>query len=69
MCTKYFDIGANLTDPVFNGIYRGKEKHPDDFEAIMSRAKEVGLRGYLVTGGTLEGKKSLCPGCITFLAV
>ena len=53
--SKYFDIGANLTDPVFNGIYRGKEKHPDDFEAIMSRAKEIGMKGYLVTGGTLEG--------------
>jgi len=56
--SKYFDIGANLTDPVFNGIYRGKEKHPDDFEAIMNRAREIGMKGYLVTGGTLEDSKN-----------
>ena len=54
MSAKYFDIGANLTDPVFVGIYRGKEKHRNDFEDIIKRGEDVGLSGYLVTGGTLE---------------
>ena len=54
MSAKYFDIGANLTDGVFTGIYRGKEKHPNDWGAIMKRADDIGMCGYLVTGGTLD---------------
>ena len=49
----FFDIGANLTDPVFTGVYRGKQKHDNDFEAIMERAKEIGLEGHMITGGSL----------------
>ena len=52
--SKFFDIGANLTDPVFTGIYRGSQKHENDFEAILERADKSGLKGYLVTGGNLE---------------
>lgn len=52
--SKYFDIGANLTDPVFTGIYRGNRKHEDDFERIIKRASDVGVSGYLVTGGTFH---------------
>ena len=57
MAARYFDIGANLTDPVFTGIYRGKEKHKNDFEDIMARAEKVGLSGFLVTGGNLEDSR------------
>ncbi|CBY43835.1 unnamed protein product [Oikopleura dioica] len=48
--SKYFDIGANLTDHVFTGIYRGNRKHEDDFERIIKR--DVGVSGYFVNGGT-----------------
>ena len=54
---KYFDIGANLTDPVFVGLYRGKQKHESDFDDIMARAKEVGVVGHMVTGGSLSDSK------------
>ena len=53
---KFFDIGANLTDPVFTGVYRGKQKHDNDFEAIMERAKEVGMVGHMITGGSLSDR-------------
>ena len=41
------------------GIYREKQKHENDFEAIMDRAKEAGLVGHMVTGGSLSDRKVL----------
>ena len=32
------DIGANMLDPMFQGIYREKERHPADFSAVLARA-------------------------------
>ncbi|XP_022695788.1 putative deoxyribonuclease TATDN1 isoform X1 [Varroa jacobsoni] len=40
---RFIDIGANITDEVFRGVYHGSTKHPDDFEAMIKRAKQVGL--------------------------
>ena len=48
---KFIDIGANLTDNVFKGIYRGKEVHTNDFNHIMTRALSVGLEKIIVTAG------------------
>jgi len=50
----FIDIGANMLDPMFKGIYRGKEKHPSDFEEIMDRAWSNGLKKIVITAGTLE---------------
>ena len=48
---KYIDIGANLTDAVFRGIYRGKKVHNDDFQHVLNRAFEVGMDKIIVTAG------------------
>ncbi|KAJ3480986.1 hypothetical protein NLG97_g7930 [Lecanicillium saksenae] len=47
---RYVDIGINLADRVFRGKYRGHQKHPDDLEAVVDRAKQVGCTKLLVTG-------------------
>ncbi|KAJ1920886.1 hypothetical protein IWQ60_006897 [Tieghemiomyces parasiticus] len=47
------DIGANLTDPVFRGRYRGKQGHPDDFDQMLERAKRANVSDIIVTGGSL----------------
>lgn len=61
MSGKYFkkliDIGANLTDPMFRGIYHSSLKHQDDFAFMLARAKEAGLEKMIVTGGSLEDSK------------
>ncbi|KTW29870.1 hypothetical protein T552_01074 [Pneumocystis carinii B80] len=54
---RYFDIGFNATDPVFRGIYREKKVHPNDFNEILLRAKEVGCCEMMITGGCLKDSK------------
>lgn len=62
MCSsrKYIDIGANLTDPMFRGVYHSKRKHDDDFNSVLERAWNFGLEKIIVTGGSLnESKEAL----------
>ncbi|DAZ97676.1 TPA: hypothetical protein N0F65_009677 [Lagenidium giganteum] len=55
---KMIDIGANMTDPMFNGNYRGKQKHPDDYDNILQRAHAAGVAKVIITGGTLEESRT-----------
>ncbi|KAL1749172.1 hypothetical protein HDZ31DRAFT_79035 [Schizophyllum fasciatum] len=51
---------VNLTDSVFRGLYHGKRKHDNDFVSVLERAKTAGVRGMIVTGGSLhESKEAL----------
>jgi TatD DNase family protein len=55
---KFIDIGANLTDPMFHGIYRDKKYHESDFDLMLKRAFEGGLQKIIVTAGSLEESRS-----------
>jgi Tat protein secretion system quality control protein TatD with DNase activity len=50
----FIDIGANLLDPMFLGEYRGKQAHPPDIDAVLSRAASAGVERAIVTAGSLE---------------
>lgn len=54
---KLIDIGANLTDPMFRGMYHSSQKHRDDFDDMLTRSKEVGVEKMIITGGSLEDSK------------
>ncbi|KAF4343164.1 DNase [Fusarium beomiforme] len=54
---RYIDIGINLTDPIFRGKYHGKERHPDDLDAIIGRARDVGCTKLIVTGSDLGNSR------------
>eukprot|EP00270_Netrium_digitus_P012198 TRINITY_DN3942_c0_g1_i1.p1 TRINITY_DN3942_c0_g1~~TRINITY_DN3942_c0_g1_i1.p1 ORF type:complete len:315 (-),score=65.19 TRINITY_DN3942_c0_g1_i1:456-1400(-) len=54
---KFIEIAANLTDPMFKGVYNGKEVHAPDIEAVLGRAWEAGVQKIIVTGGSLKESK------------
>jgi hypothetical protein len=55
----FIDIGANLLDSMYNGVYNeGKSYHPPDLDAVLARAWDSGLRKIIITAGNLEGAKA-----------
>lgn len=51
---KFIDIGANLTDPMYQGIYNGSKKHESDLQHVLKRSWDNGLAKLIITGGNLE---------------
>ncbi|XP_046674379.1 putative deoxyribonuclease TATDN1 [Homalodisca vitripennis] len=51
------DIAANLTDPMYKGIYNGTKKHEPDLSNVLSRAWKQGLEKIIITGTSLEESK------------
>jgi TatD DNase family protein len=49
----FSDIGANLTDDVFNGVYSGTKKHDPDRTQVLDRAWQVGVQKIILTVGTI----------------
>ncbi|KAH8415937.1 hypothetical protein KR222_004327 [Zaprionus bogoriensis] len=54
MALKYIDIGANLTDPMFRGIYGGSTKHQADLQLVLERAWQQGLQRLIITSGCVS---------------
>ena len=50
----FSDIGANLTDEMYKGVYHGKTKHEADLSDVLARSWDNGLTHMLITGGSCE---------------
>lgn len=51
---KFIDVGINLSDPVFRGVYYGKKQHEDDLDDVIKRAENAGCVKLMATGSDLE---------------
>jgi TatD DNase family protein len=52
---RFVDIGANLLDERFTeGSYRGKPRHEPDFDDVLQRAADMGMKHMVLTAGTLK---------------
>lgn len=50
---KIIEIGANLTDPMFQGVYNGSAKHQADLNNVLERGWSAGLQKVIITCGTI----------------
>lgn len=51
---QFIDIGANLTDKMFSGIYNNSKKHEQDLEYVLHRAKQNHVEKIIITCGSLK---------------
>ncbi|GMM56780.1 3'-5'-exodeoxyribonuclease [Maudiozyma humilis] len=56
---RYYDIGMNLTDTMFRGIYHGKQYHAPDIPEVLKRARDRHVRTLLLTGSSIEESRQL----------
>eukprot|EP00959_Pyramimonas_sp_CCMP1952_P274583 5740112-Pyramimonas_sp.AAC.2 len=56
---KFIDIGANLTDSMYQGEYHGKQAHDGDMDAVLNRAWAAGVERVMVTAGQLSEVKEV----------
>ncbi|KAI4145007.1 MAG: hypothetical protein LQ340_006461, partial [Diploschistes diacapsis] len=54
---RFADVGINLGDSVFQGVYHDKKAHEDDLDDVVKRALDVGCMKMMVTGSDLKESK------------
>ncbi|XP_076763485.1 deoxyribonuclease TATDN1 [Xylocopa sonorina] len=54
---KFIDIGANLTDPMYQGVYHGSQKHQPDLDKVLERSWNNNLSKIIITAGNIEESK------------
>ena len=48
------DIGSNLTDEMYSGMYNESKKHEPDLDKVLQRSWDVGVEKIFITAGNLE---------------
>lgn len=51
---RFYDVGLNLTDPMYQGIYHGKKYHECDIKQVLKRAQLARVETMLLTGSSLH---------------
>ncbi|GAW79063.1 TatD-like deoxyribonuclease [Plasmodium gonderi] len=61
----FIDIGSNLTDKMFDGIYN-KKKHENDLQYVLNRAKKNNVEKIIITCCSLEDIDKSLKICETY---
>ena len=56
--SQFFDIGANLLDPIFSGVHHGKQRHAADLDAVLRRADQRGVSHVIITASDLADSRA-----------
>ncbi|KAK4502274.1 hypothetical protein PRZ48_005699 [Zasmidium cellare] len=51
---RFADVAVTPTAKEFDGIYRGKKQHENDFDAVLERASVAGVSKVMLTGMSLS---------------
>lgn len=53
---RYFDIGVNFSDQMFQGCYNGSKtaKHPPDVDQVVERAQTFNVKKMLITASSIK---------------
>ncbi|KAJ9591812.1 hypothetical protein L9F63_001629 [Diploptera punctata] len=51
---RFIDIGVNLTDAMYRGVYHDSKKHEPDLTDVIARAWGMEMQKMIITGGSLE---------------
>ena len=54
----FCDIGANLSDEMYEGIYNDKSRHAGDLSFVLERAKSMGVNKIICTAGTINDSEN-----------
>lgn len=55
---RLFDIGANLLDSMYEGVYHGKKAHDADLHHVLARAAAAGVEDVMITAGSLAESRN-----------
>ena len=51
---KLCDIGANICDDMYSGVYNEKKRHPNDLLGVLQRSRSMNVHKIICTAGSLE---------------
>lgn len=54
---KYYDVGVNITDSMFNGDYHGRNHHRNDILDVLQKSFKHHVNDILLTGSSLDESK------------
>lgn len=56
---EFVDVGVNLTDDMFKGVYHGKKSHAQDLPSVLNRSAKAGVVAQMVTAGSIQDVKEV----------